>query len=201
MLVEWQAVSGSIGYHVYRDGTKLTTGTGVTGTSYADLAAPAPTSSWATPASVTATTNDTAQVTVQWTAPVRVGLTVSYTVSAVNAAAEGPQSAAASGNRSALALVAYDIEVAPAGGNTNWVSTGSSGTSWVHATAPAGTITAGTIAISHGEHIAHVALQSTGAAATVGESVVPGCVECCKAERPTPRPRGARRVERAIRIM
>jgi len=172
VLVSWQPVSGALGYHVYRDGTRLTSGSGVTATSYNDVDAPGSTTGWGAPTSVAATSNNTIQVTVSWTAPqVPRGVNVRYTVSAVNAAGEGAQSSSATGRRTERPLAGYEVEVTPSGGSAAWNVTGSTSTSWAHLAAPAGVITPGSLSASAGEHRAYVALTSSGASVAVGAPV------------------------------
>lgn len=173
VTVQWQPVADAIGYHVYRDDTKLTTGTGVTTTSFDDVTAPAPPGDWAAPTAVAASTNETSQVTIQWTAPVQpIGADVSYRVSAVNASGEGALSTESEGRRAGLALIDYEIEVTLPGSAAAWISTGSaSTTSWPHTNAPAGSISLGTITASQGTYLAWIHLAATGAVATPGADV------------------------------
>jgi len=172
VLVSWAPVSGAIGYHVYRDGTKLTTGTGVAATSFADLDAPTPTAAWLAPSGVSATTTDSEKIVVTWTAPTQPsGAPTSYRVSAVNGAGEGTPSAQATGWRVGPLLDSFEVEVKPAGQNAVWTGTGDTKTTWSDSAAPAPSITPGTIAVSQGTHRASVTLASTGAAANAGADV------------------------------
>jgi len=164
VLLTWQAVEAALGYHIYRDGVRLTGAGGVTTTSYQDPGAPGPTATWAAPSSLAATSDLTDRVELTWEAPERpVGPWVAYQVLAINAAGDGPLSAEADGRRAAPALVGYQVEVAPQGGSTSWLSTGSTSPTWSHGDPPKGTITGGTIAATQGDHRAHVRLTSSGA--------------------------------------
>lgn len=166
--VVWSPVPGALGYHVYRDGQRLTGGQGIVGSSYVDASAPAATASWPAPTIGSATSNQTERVTLTWTPPSRpLGPIVSYTVRAVNAAGEGPESSAAEGRRAGLALVGYEVECT-VGGVATTVATGGVGTSWQHATAPAGVISGGTISASQGTHRGFVRLSQAGATTSPG---------------------------------
>ena len=112
-----------------------------------------------------ATTNDPTNVGLTWTEPTRpLGTSASYEVLAVNAAGEGPRSAATSGRRAALALVGYDVEVTPSGGAATWATTGTTDTSWSHTNAPSANVSGGSVSASQGETRSGVYLEATGAA-------------------------------------
>lgn len=162
VVVSWSVVPSAIGYHVYRNGQKMTTANGTQSTFFEDFAAPAIASTWAAPSGVQASSNDPDTVWVQWTAPTRpVGPSATYDVQAVNAAGDGGRSSSVSGNRAALPIVGFDVEVTPAGGNMTWVSTGSIEAAWTHLNAPAPTIIAGTATASQGTRRA-VRLEAAG---------------------------------------
>ena len=172
VLVSWQPVSGAFGYHVWRDGVRLTAGAGVAGSTYLDTTADPPPAAWAAPSSVSASSHATDRVVVAWTAPPPPqGAKTTYQVQAVNAAGDGPLSAEASGRRQLAALVAYEVEVRPAGGSAAWVSTGEVAPSWEHYEAPLATLGEAAVSASAGDHRAHVALAApipaVGAAPTV----------------------------------
>ena len=170
--VSWNAVSGAIGYHVYREGVRLTDGAGVTQTTYIDAGAPAPSATYAAPVISSASTNQTDKVVVTWTAPIRpLGAEANYQVLAVNAAGEGPLSTGAKGARAAPAIVGYDVQVTPSGGSATWISTGSTATTWDHVDAPRPTINGGSIAVTQGAHRNFVRMSMSGATTSPGTSV------------------------------
>lgn len=147
---------------------KITTGP-IAQTSYQDAGAPAPATGWQAPSGVTATTNDTEKVTVGWTAPSRpLGAGRTYQVSAVNAAGEGALSASAGGRRAGPALTGFEVEAAPSGGSASWFATGTTTPGFVHNDPPRATISGGTIAVTKGDHRAHVRLTTSGG--TVGQA-------------------------------
>ena len=169
--VTWQAVGGATSYHVYRNGTKLTSGSGVTTTSYEDRTLTAA-GSWLAPTSLTATTNNTNQVDLAWVAPTRpLGPTASYTVRAVNAAGEGPASTADNGQRAALALLGYEVEVAPTGLGSSWMPTGSTNVAYTHIDPPKGSISGGTMTTTQGTKRAGVTLTTAGGSVTAAVNV------------------------------
>ncbi|PKN59038.1 MAG: hypothetical protein CVU56_02795 [Deltaproteobacteria bacterium HGW-Deltaproteobacteria-14] len=172
VLVSWEAVPGALGYHVYRDGTKLTTGGAITGTSYQDLTAGPVEGSWLAPTGLAASTNDYDVVNLTWTAPGRpLGNKAPYQVQAVNAAGDGPLSAAALGRRAAPALTGFEVEVRPSGGSATWYTTGSTLAAWTHADPPKATINGGTVSVGQGDHRAFVRLVSSGASVGQAPSV------------------------------
>jgi len=153
---------GATSYQVYRDGTKLTGGTGTTTTSYEDRTITAA-ASWAAPTALMATTNDTTKVVLGWTAPTRpLGPSASYTVRAVNAAGEGPVSLADMGQKAAPPLLGYEVEVAPVGLGSSWMATGSVNATFTHLDPPKGTITGGTLTTTLGMKRAGVDLTTAG---------------------------------------
>ena len=166
VLVRWDALGGALGYHVYRNGVKLTNGTGITATTYTDTGAAAPSGSWQAPSGVTASTNIADWIDVQWTAPQRpLGTEAIYTVRAVNAAGEGPSSAQATGRRAAPVLTGYQVEVTN-GASSSWVATNSTNATWTDGSAPNATIVGGSISVTQGAHRDSVKLAVTGAAVT-----------------------------------
>lgn len=162
--LSWQAVSGALGYHVYRGEQRLTSGSGIATTTFEDFDTGAP-GEWAAPGSVTASTDRTEGIEVSWVAPVRpVGPSASYSVSAVNPSGEGVRSASVSGRRSAPALDVWEVEVTNDGTRTELVQ--SSVSQWVDEDAPWAQIVAGTIAATQGDHRAFVKLSHSGAGVT-----------------------------------
>jgi len=166
VVVTWEAVPEAIGYRVYRDGTLITTGSQIVATSYTDSGIAGPGTQWAAPTNLGASTNNTTQVTVSWTAPTRPqGPLGSYEVLAVNTAGDGPKSAAVTGRRSRPALVGYEVETTWSGSSASWTNTQALTTSWIHANAPSAEIAPGTITVTDGDHMAKVVLSSSGQAA------------------------------------
>jgi formylglycine-generating enzyme required for sulfatase activity len=138
VVVTWNTVAGVSGYHVYRDGVRVTTSP-VTETSYNDTGAAA----GGVPTAVTgasATTNQPDDVRVTWgaaTAP--VGATASYLVRAVLDGREGAESTAVTGFRAAQPVTGYEVQI----GAGDWQSVGSA-LAWTDEDAPAGSVTVGT---------------------------------------------------------
>ncbi|HRE87959.1 MAG TPA: hypothetical protein PK095_02370 [Myxococcota bacterium] len=162
--LSWQAVSGALGYHVYRGEERLTSGGGITTTSFEDFDT-GPPGEWAAPGSVTASTDRTDGIEVSWVAPVRpVGSSASYSVSAVNPSGEGARSASVTGRRAAPALEVWEVEVDSGETRTEMVQ--SSVTQWLDEDAPWAQIVAGTITATQGDHRAFVRLSHSGAAVT-----------------------------------
>lgn len=172
VLVEWGPVAGATGYHIYRNGTKLTPVGGTQQLSYTDTGATAPSASWAAPSSVAATTNDVDKVTLTWVAPTRpLGTAATYTVTALNGAGEGPASAGVSGRRAASALVGFDVSVQVTGGNQAWLTGFGSETTFTHVDAPKGTINGGAITVTQGDHRGWVRLGHSGASVSAASNV------------------------------
>lgn len=137
VTVTWEAVAGASGYHVYRDGVRVTTAP-VTGLSYDDTSAPAP----GPPGrvfSVSATTDRADDIRVTWsgagspTAPTAI-----YRVRTVAGAQQSALSLSASGFRRSGAITSYEVQV----DNGDWRPVGNV-TAWTDATVPPGTITVG----------------------------------------------------------
>jgi len=156
--VSWQAVDSALGYHIYRDGSKLTTGNGVTTTSYDDSVIGGPTAQWAAPSGLTASTNDQQKVVLSWTAPTRpTGPAGSYQVQAVNPSGTSALSGTASGRRARPALISYEVET-----HSSWFDLQSLSTIWNDLNGPSGVITPGTIVATKGDHRAHTKLNVSG---------------------------------------
>jgi len=132
--VTWDAVTDATGYHVYRDGTRITT-TPVSESTYNDVGAPAggvPDAVWG----VSASRNGTDDVQVTWhEAVVSVGPAASYQIRAVAEDQQSLLSSEVPGFRGAFAVTSYEVQV----GNGSWESVGS-GTNWTDVNAPAGTL-------------------------------------------------------------
>jgi alpha-tubulin suppressor-like RCC1 family protein len=172
VLVEWGPVAGATGYHIYRNGTKLTPVGGTQQLSYTDTGATAPSASWAAPSSVAATTTDFDKVALTWVAPTRpLGTAATYTVTALNGAGEGPASAGVSGRRAASALVGFDVSVQVTGGNQAWLTGFGSETTFTHVDAPKGTINGGAITVTQGDHRGWVRLGHSGASVSAASNV------------------------------
>lgn len=166
--LSWQAVSGALGYHVYRGEQRLTSGSGIATTTFEDFDTGAP-GEWAAPGSVTASTDRTDGIEVSWVAPARpVGPSASYSVSAVNPSGEGGRSASVSGRRSAPALDVWEVEIGEDGAVA---SIGSSSTKWLDSDAPRAVITAGSASASQGVHRRFVRLSHLGGEVGAAEPV------------------------------
>lgn len=162
--LSWQAVSGALGYHVYRGAERLTSGSGIEATSFEDFDTGAP-GQWAAPSSVSASTDRTEGIEVSWVAPARpVGASASYSVSAVNPSGEGTRSASVSGRRSAPALDVWEVEITTTGTRTQTVA--SSVSHWVDEDAPRALIDAGEVTTTRGAHRAFVRLTHSGESIT-----------------------------------
>ena len=158
--VSWHAVSGAIGYHVYRGETKLTTGTGIVGTAYEDFDT-SPPGAWESPSLLTASTQRTDGIEISWVSPVRpVGQTASYSVSAVNATGEGALSASATGRRAAPAIAEWEVEAQDEVART--LSVVSSEQAWLDEDAPFARIEPGTTSATQGDRRNSVMLSHTG---------------------------------------
>ena len=161
--VTWTGVSEATGYHIYRNGTRVTTTPVVCSSScqFDDTGAGAPTSSWSAPNDAGATTNNTAHVTVSWKRPIRpLGPVATYRVSAVNAAGEGPQSAEATGRRAEPALVGFEVVATPSNG-TPVTTNIEDVTTWNDTSATKATITVGTLRAYGGDHRAFARVEAT----------------------------------------
>ena len=168
--LSWQAVSGALGYHVYRGEQRLTSGSGITTTSFEDFDTGAP-GEWTAPGSVTASTDRTDGIEVSWVAPSRpVGPSASYSVSAVNPSGEGVRSASVSGRRSAPALDVWEIEIGEDGG-TRVEPVETSEAAWLDEDAPLAGIAPGAATASQGDHRAFVRLTCSEAALTPAATV------------------------------
>jgi sulfatase modifying factor 1 len=157
--VTWSAVDGATGYHVYRNGERLTVSP-LTSLSYEDRSAPA----GGVPAQVTglSATAATDRITLTWTAAAGTGtpgVAATYTVTALNATGEGPASAGDAGNRAGFALSGYEVRI---NGSGSWLSAGTS-TSYADTSAPAGSVSVTNVSASDGTSTAHVTLSATTA--------------------------------------
>jgi len=136
VMVSWTAVPGATGYHVYRDGIRIT-GAPTTFTTYPDVGADAPTP-FGSPTNVRATTTDSTKVRVTWTAPTTAAGTVhQYAVSTVGVV-EGEPSSPDAGNRGAYLLLGYQMSINDAA----WFDLPLT-TTYDHSAAPAATINVG----------------------------------------------------------
>ncbi len=158
--VTWQAVSGASSYVVRRDGQVIAQS--VTALVHDDVTAPEP-AAWGAPTNVAATTNQSTQVTVTWTAPTQpLGALASYTVAALNAAGEGPASSGVQGRKARPAIEGFEVAYG-ATSMGSWVGTGATSTTWNHTDAPLGSVTGGTASASQGTNRS-VQLSVTGGA-------------------------------------
>ncbi len=165
VVLSWEAVPGATGYHVYRDGVALTPAP-VVASVFEDASATAggsPTNEGFAP---TATTNDSAKVTLTWSPPeVRPGPTHVYTVSALNAAGESARSAPRDGARAPQPITGYEVSIN--GGNAIPVVA----TTHDDLTAPPGSLSQANASASQGTSSAAVNLSLTGADALPGPTV------------------------------
>jgi len=118
------------------------------------------------PAQVTglSATSATDRITLSWTAAAgtgAAGAAATYTVTALNAAGEGPASAGDAGNRAGFALSGYEVRI---NGSGSWLSAGTS-TSYADTSAPAGSISVTNVTASDGTSTAHVQLSGTATSA------------------------------------
>jgi formylglycine-generating enzyme required for sulfatase activity len=135
--VTWTAVAGATGYHVYRDGVRVTTSP-VTGTSYNDAGAPA--GGVPTQVQGVSATSQTDGVRLTWNAAgSSTGERASYQVRTVSGAQQSALSLAASGFRAGQAVTGYEAQA----GSGSWVSVGN-WTFWTHVDAPLGSVSVGT---------------------------------------------------------
>jgi hypothetical protein len=133
----WSAVVGADGYHVYRNGLRLTPGSGVRETTWNDWNAPQPRDSWGPPLQVQASTETSENITISWMHPTQpVGDAMTYRVSALSDAGESELSAAATGTTAATLPSGYLIEVQDSGG-FRWHTTDSASENrWIDLNAP-----------------------------------------------------------------
>jgi len=163
VLVTWGSVFDAIGYHVYRDGVRVTMAPVVNAT-YNDATAPA----GGPPemvGGVTATSDRTDDVEVSWNATVTpAGSTATYQIRTVSTDQQSALSNTATGYRAAQPLSGYEVRV----GNGSWFSVGS-GTNWTDTEAPAGTLTVGaptaTSTLTDGVELSVLAASTTSGAA------------------------------------
>ncbi len=175
IVVRWEPVANAIGYRIYRDGQELTSGDGVTTTTYDDFSASGPLGDWGAPSGLTATSNDTDHVVLTWKAPSRpLGPAASYEVQALSHAGSGPRSAPCSGRRAGLPLVGYAVEVTPTGQSSTWTATGVTDVSWTDPNPPRGAIDidiGGGAVASQGDHRRAIRLALSGAGTREGPRV------------------------------
>jgi len=167
----WSPVAGAAGYHVYRDGQRLTARSGLTVTTYDDLQAPAVDDVWQAPAELEASSTLTDRIEVTWRSPSRpVGPEVTYQVVALASNVEGASSTAV-GRRAALPIERFEVEYTTTDGMTTWVDTASLDHTWGHRNAPKGRITLDGFDASRGDFASRVKLSARDvglvAAATV----------------------------------
>ena len=168
--VAWSPVGDALAYHVYRDGVRLTSATGITcGASpcqFVDAGAVA-SAAWQAPTALTASTNRTTGVTVAWTMPSTPTTTShQYEVSALNSAGESAPSPEVAGWRGFPAL--SGVEVRATSAQTTTFTLGPQATSYDHTTAPLASFSPATLTASQGEFRARVELELTGG--TVGQA-------------------------------
>lgn len=157
--LQWTSVEGAEGYHVYRDGQRITSAE-IRGTTYEDDSAPGPDSAWGTPTEVAASTDLNDRVEVTWLAPQRPsGPDLTYRITAAADGVEGPGSEDIVGRRLAPALDRFEVEVDSQGAVPAWRDTGSTSIVWTHTTAPAANISTGDISATRGDYANRVGLS------------------------------------------
>ena len=135
--VTWSTVSGATGYHVYRDGVRVTSAP-LLGTSYDDADA-APGGVPGEVQALHATTDRSDDVRLTWTdADVAAGPAAFYQVRTVSGARQSALSSGASGYRGGLPVQGYEVQV----DEQAWVQVGDV-VAWVDDSAPAGSVTVG----------------------------------------------------------
>lgn len=157
--LEWGRVEGADGYHVYRDGQRISNAE-ILGTTYVDDSAPGPDSVWGPPTGVAASTHLHDRVDVTWLAPQRPsGPDLAYRITAVANGVEGPASEVVVGRRLAPALARFEVEVHIEGAEPTWTDIGGTLTDWTHTIAPAANISIGDISASRADYANRVALS------------------------------------------
>lgn len=162
--LHWSAVDGASGYHVYREGVRLTTGGGLSGTTYDDQGIAGPDQDWPAPTSLVASTDEQDFIRLGWEAPSRpLGPLAFYQVAAVGSTGlEGPLSDGVTGRRAGAALVRYEIEVTLGDELPEWVLTAATDTTWVHEQAPGARLETGSVSASQGAHRDFVRVEADG---------------------------------------
>ncbi|TVQ97079.1 MAG: hypothetical protein EA398_15070 [Deltaproteobacteria bacterium] len=129
----WSASEGAAGYHVYREGVRITTAP-VTGTTFDDAAAPAGAAP-AAPGSPAATSSRIGDVRVSWSAvTLPAGPETAFAVRAVDGSRQSGLSAVAFGRRGGGEVQEYEVEL-----DGTWTSAGS-GLEFLDTSAPAGRV-------------------------------------------------------------
>lgn len=162
--LHWSAVDGASGYHVYRDGVRLTSGAGLNSTTYDDRGAQGPSQEWQAPTSLVASSDDPDFVRLSWEAPERpLGPLAVYKVQAVShTGLEGPLGDGVGGRRAAPALVRYEVEVTGSDEPPAWVLTAGTETSWVDERPPRAILQVGSVSASQGAHRDFVRVSADG---------------------------------------
>jgi len=179
VVLQWDAVDRAVGYHVFRDGERITAGTGLSVTSYEDFSSPTPI--WTAP-EINVVGNYTSQVVLEWTVPAQpLGKAVKYRIQATSEDGPGLLSDFAVGRRATGAIGSYLV------GYRESTQTGEcepeipvTGLTWSHLDAPAGSIVPGSLSASIEEYRDAVHLEVTGATVEVGAEVrycVQGVIE------------------------
>ena len=111
VVVRWQPVPGATGYHVYRDGVRLTTNQPLLLPEYVDAHAPAPGPPRA-PGGIVASDDNPEGVQLQWDTPIVLpGASASYEVRTVVDQRESHLSGFAEGFRAPAPIEAYELSV------------------------------------------------------------------------------------------
>lgn len=165
VALSWTEVPHATGYHVYRDGVRITDEP-VTEPDYEDAGASAGGAPESTGLNPVASSNLPDRVRVSWSAAVvPAGAVHEYKVTAINAGGESAESAPRQGRRAASPVTSHEVSI----NGGNWLST--TAASYDDLTAPAGSISQANPSASQGTSSTAVNLSLSGAEPAPGASV------------------------------
>lgn len=165
VVLSWHEVANATGYHVYRDGQRITDEP-LTELTFEDEEASAGGAPEATGLNPTASGHLVDKVLVSWEAAVvPAGAVHTYTVKAVNGGGESEASAAREGRRGGSPVTAHEVSI----NGGAWIST--TANAYEDLTAPAGHISQANPSASQGESSTAVNLSLSGAEPTAGALV------------------------------